>query len=406
MIWSISWRNIWRSRVRSIVILSAIALGLFAGVYSVAFMLGWVNQRVNNIIATESSHIQIHHPDYLKSNDLKDFIPNIREVRRETEAEPQVKAAAERVIVNAMVSSAETGSGVQLIGVDPEQEKQVTDLHEKIIKGKYLDQEHTNQIIIGQALAEKLKVKEKSKIVITLTELDGTLTGGSFRVSGIFKTANTTYDEMKAFVRAGDLRELIQLDDASGHEVAVLLNESDIEKQMTQKLEETFPDLDIKSWLQLMPEMQMMNENMGFMMYFFVGIILLALGFGIVNTMLMVILERVKELGMLMAIGMNRKRIFGMIMLETVLLSLTGGVIGIILALIITWITQQTGVDLSMWAEGLNAYGFNSVIYPEIDLMSVIEITFLVIAIGVLAAIYPARKAIKLKPAEAIRTDN
>jgi len=120
----------------------------------------------------------------------------------------------------------------------------------------------------------------------------------------------------------------------------------------------------------------------------------------------MVILERVKELGMLMAIGMNRKRVFGMIMLETVLLSLTGGVIGIILALIITGITQQTGVDLSMWAEGLNAYGFNSVIYPEIDLASIIEITFLVIIIGVLAAIYPARKAIKLNPAEAIRTDN
>lgn len=406
MIWSISWRNIWRSRVRSIVILSAIALGLFAGVYSVAFMLGWVNQRVNNIIATESSHIQIHHPEYLKSNDVKDFIPNIREVRKETEAEPRVKAAAERVIVNAMVSSAETGSGVQLIGVDPQHEKQVTDLHEKIIKGSYLNQKYTNQIIIGKALAEKLKVKEKSKIVVTLTELDGTLTGGSFRVSGIFKTANTTYDEMKAFVRTDDLRDLIQLDETSGHEIAVLLNENDIEKPVRQELEKSFPNLDVKSWLQLMPEMQMMNENMGFMMYFFVGIILLALGFGIVNTMLMVILERVKELGMLMAIGMNRKRVFGMIMLETVLLSLTGGVIGIILALIITGITQQTGVDLSMWAEGLNAYGFNSVIYPEIDLVSIIEITFLVIIIGVLAAIYPARKAIKLNPAEAIRTDN
>src|SRR6056297_1895304 len=235
MIWSISWRNIWRSRVRSIVILSAIALGLFAGVYSVAFMLGWVNQRVNNIISTESSHIQIHYPGYLKSNDIKDYIPNVLEVRKEVEEEPRVKAAAERVLVNAMVSSAETGSGVQLIGVDPENEKQVTDLHEKIIKGSYLDQEHTNQIIIGQALAEKLKVKEKSKIVITLTELDGTLTGGSFRVCGIFKTANTTYDEMKAFVRADDLRNLIELDKTAGHEVAILLNENDIEKQVAQK---------------------------------------------------------------------------------------------------------------------------------------------------------------------------
>ncbi|MFO7843873.1 MAG: FtsX-like permease family protein [Perlabentimonas sp.] len=406
MIWSISWRNIWRSRVRSIVILSAIALGLFAGVYSVAFMVGWVNQRVDNIIATESSHIQIHHPEYLKSNDVKDYIANINDIRKKVENEPEVKAAAERVIVNAMVSSAETGSGIQLIGVEPEKEMQVTDLHEKIIKGSYLNQEHSNQIVIGEALAKKLKVKVKSKIVITLTEMDGTLTGGSFRVSGIFKTANTAYDEMKAFVKADDLRDLIRINENSGHEVAILLNKNDTEERVAQNLKGSLTDVDVKTWSELMPEMQMMNENMDFMMYFFVGIILLALGFGIVNTMLMVILERVKELGMLMAIGMNRKRIFGMIMLETVLLSLTGGAIGITLALIVTSITQHTGIDLSLWAAGLNAYGFNSVIYPEIGLASIIEITFLVMGIGVLAAIYPARKAIKLNPAEAIKTDN
>ncbi len=406
MIWSISWRNIWRSRVRSIVILSAIALGLFAGVYSVAFMVGWVNQRVDNIIATESSHIQIHHPEYLKSNDVKDYIANINDIRKKVENEPEVKAAAERVIVNAMVSSAETGSGIQLIGVEPEKEMQVTDLHEKIIKGSYLNQEHSNQIVIGEALAKKLKVKVKSKIVITLTEMDGTLTGGSFRVIGIFKTANTAYDEMKAFVKADDLRDLIRINENSGHELAILLNKNDTEERVAQNLKGSLTDVDVKTWSELMPEMQMMNENMDFMMYFFVGIILLALGFGIVNTMLMVILERVKELGMLMAIGMNRKRIFGMIMLETVLLSLTGGAIGITLALIVTSITQHTGIDLSLWAAGLNAYGFNSVIYPEIGLASIIEITFLVMGIGVLAAIYPARKAIKLNPAEAIKTDN
>lgn len=406
MIWSISWRNIWRSRVRSIVILSAIALGLFAGVYSVAFMVGWVNQRVDNIIATESSHIQIHHPEYLKSNDVKDYIKNINEIRTKVENEPEVKAAAERVIVNAMVSSAETGSGIELIGVEPEKEMQVTDLHEKIIKGSYLNQEHSNQIVIGEALAKKLKVKVKSKIVITLTEMDGTLTGGSFRVSGIFKTANTAYDEMKAFVKADDLRDLIRINENSGHEVAIVLNKNDTEERVAQNLKGNLTDVDVKTWSELMPEMQMMNENMDFMMYFFVGIILLALGFGIVNTMLMVILERVKELGMLMAIGMNRKRIFSMIMLETVLLSLTGGAIGITLALIVTSITQHTGIDLSLWAAGLNAYGFNSVIYPEIGLASIIEITFLVISIGIMAAIYPARKAIKLNPAEAIKTDN
>jgi ABC-type antimicrobial peptide transport system permease subunit len=144
---------------------------------------------------------------------------------------------------------------------------------------------------------------------------------------------------------------------------------------------------------------------MNLMLYIFVGIILLALGFGIVNTMLMVILERVKELGMLMAVGMNRVRVFSMIVLETVFLSLTGGTIGILLALILTQITGKTGIDLSLWGDGLNSMGYDSIIYPEIGFDSIIGVAIMVIITGVLSAIYPARKAIRLNPAEALRID-
>jgi len=159
------------------------------------------------------------------------------------------------------------------------------------------------------------------------------------------------------------------------------------------------------SWLEIMPDMKMMNESMNMMMYIFVVIILLALGFGIVNTMLMVILERIKEIGMLMAVGMNKSRVFLMIVLETVYLSLTGGVIGIVLAVVLTAITGETGLDLSVWAEGLNSLGFDAVIYPEIGFDAVIGVTLLVILTGIIAAIYPARKAIKLKPADALRIE-
>ena len=151
--------------------------------------------------------------------------------------------------------------------------------------------------------------------------------------------------------------------------------------------------------------MEMMNENINLMMYIFVVIILLALGFGIVNTMLMAIMERVKEIGMLMAVGMNRVRVFTMIVTETVFLSLTGGIFGIVLALATIAVTAKTGIDLSLWAQGLNSAGFDAIIYPEIGLDSVIVVTILVMITGLFSAFYPARKAIKLNPAEAIRID-
>jgi ABC-type lipoprotein release transport system permease subunit len=405
MIWSVSWRNVWRSKTRSLVIITAITLGVFAGVYTIAFMYGWVNQRIDNVIKTEVSHIQIHQPKYLETNEVHDYITDINSIKSDIESKANVEAGSTRLIATCMVSSAETGSGVQLVGINPDNEKQVTNLYTKVIDGAYFEGVKRNPIIIGEKLAKKLKVKVRSKIVVTVTEMDGTLSGGAFRVAGIYKTTNSAFDEMKAFVRTEDLQRLIKIEDNTGHEIAVLMKENNMENVLATELTADYPNLKVMTWTEIMPEMKMMNESMNLMMYIFVIIILLALGFGIVNTMLMVILERIKELGMLMAIGMNKARIFSMIVLETVFLSLVGGVVGIVLALILTAITRNTGVDMSVWAEGLNAAGFDSVVYPVIDFTTVITVTILVIVTGIVSAIYPARKAIKLNPAEAIRIE-
>ena len=405
MIWSVSWRNVWRSRTRSLVIISAIALGVFAGVYTIAFMLGWVNQRIDNVIKTEVSHIQIHHTDYIQTSEVKDYITDINSIKENIEKNPNVAGVSTRLIATCMISSAETGSGVQMIGIDPKNEQKVTNLHTKIIDGSYFEGVKRNPIVIGEKLAKKLKVKVRSKIVVTVTEMDGTLSGGAFRVAGIFKTANSAYDEMRAFVRIDDLQNLIKIDDNVAHEMAVLMTENNIENEMADQLRSDYPSLQIMTWTELMPEMKMMNESMSFMMYIFVVIILLALGFGIVNTMLMVILERVKELGMLMAVGMNRLRVFTMIVLETIFLSLVGGAVGIAFAVGLTLITGYTGVDLSLWADGLSSAGFDTMVYPVIGIDSVIVVTILVILTGILSSIYPARKAIKLNPAEALRME-
>jgi putative ABC transport system permease protein len=405
MIFSISWRNIWRSKTRSLVIISAISLGIFAGVFTVAFMHGWVNQRIDAVISTEISHIQIHHPSYLQSNETADFMEDADSIQASLVDVDEVKASSIRVLVNCMIASAEAGTGIQLTGINPEKEKQVTNLHEKIIEGEYFEGTSDRQIVISQKLAEKLKVSIRSRVVVTLAGLDGTITGGSFRVAGIYRTSNTVFDETRAFVNDDKLRELLQLAPSTGHQVAILLHENQQEEMVARELSSIWPNMEILTWTKLMPDMQMINEYMSLMMYIVVGIILLALGFGIVNTMLMVILERVKELGMLMAVGMNRRRIFMMIVLESVFLSLTGGVIGITLALILTAITGHTGINLGLWADGLNSMGYDSMVYPWIGIDSVLGVTGLVIVTGIISALYPAQKAIKLNPAEAVRID-
>ncbi len=405
MILSISWRNVWRSKTRSLVILLAIALGIFTGVFNYAFYNGMAIQRINSAISTEASHIQLHPKGYLEEPDEKNFITDAKAIATHIMAMDSVKAASSRFIVQGMIQSPSTSSGIKVFGINPEEEMQVTNLYTKIIDGAYFEGIKRNPVIIGQKLADKLKLKVRSKVVITFADASGYISGASFRVAGIYQTSNTMYDNMNIFVRTEDLTSLYGADAKSGHEVAVLLNHSDHVPQMNETIKSEYGNLDVKEWREVMPQVSMLESSLDISMYIFMIIILLALIFGIINTMLMAVLERTKELGMLMSIGMNKSRVFRMIMVETVFLSLIGGVVGILMGIAVTFATANSGIDISIVAEGFGAMGYDSIVYPVLKIKNVIDVVVMVFITGMLAAIYPAMKALKLKPAEAIRID-
>jgi putative ABC transport system permease protein len=405
MLWSVAWRNIWRSKVRSLVIMCALAIGILAGVFTWALYEGMAIQRINSAIKTEASHIQLHHRKYLENPDVKYFINNSNDIRDQIDSMAGVKAVTVRVIVNSMIASAETGAGVQVVGVVPEDERQVTNLYEKIVEGAYFEGKGRNPIIMGKKMAEKLNVNVRSKVVLTMQQMDGEITRAQFKVAGIYKISNSVYEEMNVFVRKNDLTQLIGMDNASGHEIAVLLEDDRTYNDMQNKLSARYKNLDVKSWKEIMPEVSLVEESIDISMYLILGIILFALLFGIINTMLMAVLERVKELGMLMAVGMNKIRVFTMIMLETLLLAFTGCITGIILGYLFTVILMKTGIDLSAWGEAYERLGYDTVVYPVPDLFIAVKVTIMVFVTGLIAAIYPAIKALKLKPAEALRID-
>jgi len=405
MIGPIAWKNIWRNRVRSGVIISAITIGMFAGVFTVTFYKGWINQRLEAGVGTEVSHIQIHHPEFSENFDLKNSILDAKNRSEEISRLEYVDGVSPRMVVQAMIASSETGTGVKILGVDPEKEKAVINLYTKIPDGKYFEGVKRNPILIGKKMAEKLKVKLHSKLVVTLQDSQGHLTSEAFRVCGIYSIGNGMFEEMNVFVLKSDLARFVQLDESVSHELLVHLKNTDQLDANTQMLAENHKDLLIQSWKQMAPELGLLNDYGNVYIYFFIVIILLALGFGIVNTMLMAVMERVKEIGMLMAIGMSKFRVFWMLMLETVLLTLTGGCFGIVLGIGVTLATMKSGIDLSFYSKGLEDMGYSSLVFPEIELDMIFVIVLLVLITGLIASIYPARKALKYKPAEAIRID-
>ena len=405
MIWSISWKNIWRSKVRSIVVITAIALGLTAGIFSSAFFTGMVNQRINQAISNEISHIQIHNPDFKETTDLTNYIQKTSEVYDLVKANPEIKGVSKRIVIYSMVASAETAAGVKITGINPDDEKMVSGISTKIIDGEYFEGVKRNPVVIGKKLADKLKVKVRSKVVITLQDMEKNITGGAFRVAGIYESANTGFDENNIFVRDTDLARLTALPEGVCHEIAILTSNNEISMVVDEQLKSQFPDLQVENWKEISPEMSYMTEVMGLYNYIFIVIILFALLFGIINTMLMVVLERRKELGMLLAIGMSKGRVFTMIMLETVLLSLTGGVAGILMGWGVSAYFGKTPINLSMWAEGYSQLGYDTLVYTTIDPSQFVIVTIMVVFTGIIAALYPAYKALRYDPAEALRIE-
>ena len=383
------------------VVISAVAIGLFAGMFMMAFFQGAINQEIESMVETQLSHIQFHNPAFIDDKEVNDTITNGRAIVDRLKQDRDVKAVSGRLITTGMISSTSTASGVEIHGVVPEDERAVSNISADIIAGAYFNNLKKNEIVIGDKLAEKLGVKLHNKIVLTFQSKTGDLTAGSFRIAGIFRSRNSSFDQMTVFTRFNDLAAILGTT-GEMHEIAVVLKDGQRTNAVAAVLKKQYPSLLVQTWLELSPQMALLSGIMDQMMYIIIGIILLALMFGIINTMLMAVLERQREFGMLMAIGMNKPRVFFMIVLESVMLTCAGIPAGILFTMLTVGSLAKHGIDLSSFSQALSQYGFSNIIYPVLKQSMFVPITLMTALTAILSAIYPALKALRFKPAEAI----
>lgn len=411
MLSRIAWRNIWRSKLRSIIIIASLTIGIVGAIVMIGYMMGMTNQQINSAIANETSNIQIHNPKFLLSQEIKYLIPNAEEMISKIKNTSGVKAVSLRLKGPAMAASASAGAGITINGVVPDDEFRVSKLHNHIIEGVYLSSKQKLSAVIGKKLSEKLNLGLSDKIIITLTDSSGSITSGAFQIVGIYKTSNDLFDQANVFIKRDDLAHLIGYPSKDGNEIAILLSNNDQTNQILSKLKTTFAqkiksnEVIIQSWEEIQPLLKSMLEMMNFFSYLFLLIILVALAFAIINTMMMAMMERTREIGMLMALGMNKIKISKMILLETLYLSLLGAVVGLVMSFVVVQYYSVHGLDLSSFASGLNSFGYSSTIYfnvnPEFYFVTAIVVALFALLSGIPAAL----KALKLQPAEAIRRD-
>ncbi len=404
MIVILAWRNIWRNKKRSAVILAAIAFGLTGGLFAGAVMMGMGESMINSAIDRNLAHIQIHtnafKDDMLIRNNLKDA----SRIEEKVEHLPGVKAVSARTVFEAMAASPSSSYGVHVMGVDRIPEMKTTRIAEKLVQGKFLEGKYRTQAVIGKKLAERLNLKLKSKIILTYQQRNGDLIYLSARVVGIFKTVSSMFDGMTVFLRQKDIARSLGLAEAPVHEIAIRCINGDVVDRLQKQISAAFPALKVESWVSLDPSLAYMSTTVEIFTYFFVALILFALLFGITNDMLMSVVERVRELGILMAVGLRKSRLFAMILLETIFLSLTGGLLGMLIGGGLIDFFYRNGFNLSIVAKSLESFGSSSVLHPFLPASMYVGMTLMIVVAANIAALLPAWKAMHLRPAEAIRT--
>ena len=399
----ISWRNIWRNKLRSLVVIISIVFGLLGGIIIIAMSYGLNEERMNNAVDTYLSHIQIHNNLFSEDYNIKHTINNLDIIEKAINEDKRVVSYSKRIVLNGMLSNSNGSYGIQVKGIDPDEEIKVTNTHEKIIEGEYFRSKRDNTILVGKKLADKLNLKLKSKVVITFQDENYELTSLLYRVEGIFRSGNSRYDEMNVFVKNKSITK--NLPGFNGyHEMPILLSDIELRGEVKKDLIPISSDNIVEGWDDISKELAYANEMLSAVLYIFMMIILSGLSFGVINTMLMAILERRKEIGMLMSIGMNRYKIFMMISFETIFLSLVALPFGLITSFLIVEYYSVVGIDLSIVEAGLENFGVGTRLYFKVPDEEYFYVSSMVFVISIFSSVFPSIRALKINPVEATKT--
>ena len=403
MLIKIAWRNIWRNRMRSFIIILSVGIGLFCGILVLSIYKGMMSSRVRTVIDSETGSLQIHHPQFKSDYEAGLILHEQNQLLSVLEKTAGISSLAERSITQGMLAASSGSTGVQINGIQLQQEAITSSLIKKIKDTSHLRWEKKGQILIGKKLSQKMRLKEGSKLVLTFTDSSSELVSAAFRVAAIYESENAPLDEKNVYIKKEELNELLGIGNAS-HELVMIIANDNKTAKIRQELKKQFPTLSIETWQELSPETELMVNTIDIYSYIIIVIIMLALSFGIINTMLMAVLERTREIGMIMALGLNKLKLFWLILLETVFLTLAGLPFGWLLSWGVISYYHNKGMDWSgMGKEMMSSFGFQTTIYPVFPSEQIFPIILIVVATALLSCIIPSVRALRLQPVEALR---
>ena len=397
----LAWRYLWRNHRRTIVMLGAISVGAWAMIFMTALTRGMVDQMIADGISVIPGHVQVHNPDYLDDPSVNNRIALTGAELEERFGEAGFVAWASRVRVPAVITSERESRGVTLLGIDPDAERAFSFVDYGKVDGRFLEGPDDNGVVIGAKLAETLETEVGKRVVLMSQDPNNEIADRGFRVVGLFHANMETYEETYAFIGKRTAQKMLRIGD-SVSEVVFLGSDYRNVEPIFQKVSAAVDDsVKVSRWTEVDTYLGTMLGVMDGFMLIWVIVIFLALSFGLVNTLVMAVFERVREIGLMLALGMKPMSILGQIIIESMMLLVVGLLIGDVLAYI-TVKPLESGIDISIVAKGMEMFGASSILYPKLYMNDVILSNVVVLVLGFLASLSPAWRASRYEPVEAI----
>ena len=398
LILQLSLRNIVRYKRRNAMLFTAIAgaVACVAGMNTIirGFQYDMMDATVENL----NGHYKVHAPGYLDNPSIKhsfslaaDYTPDV--------PEQTLMGWAPRVRVPGVIMSERETRGVQLVGVDPISES-ISFISEVAIEGERLEGPDDKRVLLGRELAKQLETKVGRRIVVITQGADGKNRERGYRIAGLFDADGTALEKAYAFTGINVLQKLLGSETVT--EISVRLVDEPQATGLKQAFTRYFTDLKVFDWQELNPQAAAMFLVLDGAIYMWFLLMMSALTFGLVNTLIASVMERVRELGMLRALGMPKSTVVLQVVVESTIIMAIGVAIGLLLGYLIYW-SLADGINLSSFAAGAEMVGLSSVLIPRLLVGDFIEVAVMSLGLGVLASLYPAWRAVKIKPLDAIR---
>ncbi len=408
----LGWRNLWTRPRRSLITISAVTTAYAFLIMLIGLMEGLTHQLLNNGTGLMLGHLQIHHSDYLPDRNMYDTIGGEHRGRVDAllgdlRTRSDIESIAPRVYGFGLVSTGEHSAGAQLMGVLPQAEAQLSTLLSGLVQGEGLTPMARHTVLVGDALALELEAGPGSEVAVVTQAADGTLGNDLYRVAGILHTGLTYVDRSLAVFHVADLQELLALGPGQIHEVALRTENAMQAERVAAALNAsgTLPPNTIsQSWGELSPQLKDyvgLSEGMN---AFLITLVAIFAAFGVLNTMMMSVFERTREIGLMAAMGMRPSLILSSIVVESLFLTAVGLIVGLTLGSIAMSYLTTHGLDLSRWTGELSIVGtrMDPVLKAVWGWDEIVRSALALTLASLLAAILPARRAAYMDPVEAL----